>query len=153
MARLLEVNFIALAEMTRTALPELRRGNQPLVVNLGSVLGHFALPNMAAYSASKFAVRGFSDAIRGELRGEVDVLLATPATTKSEFFDDMKEAAAKSKWRPANPPSAETVALKIVQAMIAGKRDVYPPGLPGAAARFNQMAPRLFQGIVNRWGS
>ncbi len=57
-----EVNFFALVEMTRAALPHLRAGRDPLVVNIGSILGHRGIPYSSEYCASKFAVRGFSEA-------------------------------------------------------------------------------------------
>ena len=46
------------------------------------------VPHMLPYCASKFALHGFSDALRAELaRDKIDVLLVSPSTTQSEFFD------------------------------------------------------------------
>ena len=73
----MEVNFFAPLELIRIALPELRQGNQPVIVNVGSVLGHCAVPDKSEYCASKFALHGFSDALREELSSQgIDVLLA-----------------------------------------------------------------------------
>ena len=44
-----EVNFFAAAEMIRTALPILRKGNRPIVVNVGSILGHRGIPHSSEY--------------------------------------------------------------------------------------------------------
>ena len=63
--RVMEVNFFALVEMTRLALPLLAKGSRPIVVNVSSILGHRGVPYNSAYAASKFAVRGFSESIRG----------------------------------------------------------------------------------------
>ena len=60
-----EVNFFSLTELTRLALPYLKRGDDPLLVNMSSVLGHRAVPLKVEYCASKFAVHGFSDALAG----------------------------------------------------------------------------------------
>jgi short-subunit dehydrogenase len=84
----MEVNFFAAAEFTREALPHLVRGNRPIVVNIGSVLGHRAVPAKSEYCASKFALHGLSDALRAELAPQgIDVLLVSPSTTESEFFE------------------------------------------------------------------
>ena len=91
-----EVNFFASAEFIREALPELRQGRSPIVVNVGSVLGHFAVPGKSEYCASKFALHGLSDALRIELgREEIDVLLVSPSTTSSEFFDRLAAASTR----------------------------------------------------------
>jgi len=74
MRRVMEVNFFAAVEMTREALPLLRRSDRPMVVNIGSVLGHRAAPHYTAYCASKFALRGWSQSLRVELASEgIDV--------------------------------------------------------------------------------
>ncbi len=54
--RVFEVNFFAPLEFIREALPELKAGRQPMVVNVASTLGHVGLPKLSEYSASKFAL-------------------------------------------------------------------------------------------------
>ena len=66
---LFEVNFWGVVRMTRAFLPLLRMSEDACVVNLSSVYGLVAPPEQAAYSASKFAVRGFSESLRHELEG------------------------------------------------------------------------------------
>ena len=66
---LFEINFWGVVRMTRAFLPLLRASDDARVVNLSSVYGLVAPPEQAAYSASKFAVRGFSEALRHELEG------------------------------------------------------------------------------------
>jgi len=66
---LMEINFHGLVRMTRAFLPALRASDEARIVNLSSVYGLIAPPGQAAYSASKFAVRGFSNALRHELAG------------------------------------------------------------------------------------
>src|SRR5262249_23083426 len=95
--QVMEVNFFAPAGFLREALPLLRQGQNPIVVNVGSVLGHRAVLEKSEYCASKFALHGLSDALRIELaRDGIDVLLVSPSTTASEF----SEAAAGSASRP-----------------------------------------------------
>jgi NAD(P)-dependent dehydrogenase (short-subunit alcohol dehydrogenase family) len=66
---LFEINFWGVVRMTRAFLPLLRASEDARLVNLSSVYGLVAPPEQAAYSASKFAVRGFSEALRHELEG------------------------------------------------------------------------------------
>lgn len=66
---LFEINFWGVVRMTRAFLPLLRASGDARVVNLSSVFGLVAPPEQVAYAASKFAVRGFSEALRHELKG------------------------------------------------------------------------------------
>ena len=66
---LFEINFWGVVRMTRAFLPLLRASGDARVVNLSSVFGLVAPPEQAAYAASKFAVRGFSESLRHELAG------------------------------------------------------------------------------------
>ncbi len=66
---LISINFGGVVRMTRAFLPLLRREPAAQLVNLSSVFGIVAPPGQTAYAASKFAVRGFSEALRHELDG------------------------------------------------------------------------------------
>ncbi len=66
---LFEINFWGVVRMTRAFLPLLRASGDARLVNLSSVYGLVAPPEQTAYAASKFAVRGFSEALRHELEG------------------------------------------------------------------------------------
>ena len=66
---LFSINFWGVVRMTRAFLPTLRRSDDARIVNLSSVFGLVAPPGQAAYVASKFAVRGFSESLRHELEG------------------------------------------------------------------------------------
>lgn len=66
---LFEINFWGVVRMSRAFLPLLRASDDARIVNLSSVYGLVAPPEQAAYASSKFAVRGFSEALRHELEG------------------------------------------------------------------------------------
>lgn len=66
---LMDVNFRAVVRMTRAFLPVLESRPAAQIVNLSSLYGIVAPPGQAAYAASKFAVRGFSEALRHEYAG------------------------------------------------------------------------------------
>ncbi|TFW19960.1 SDR family NAD(P)-dependent oxidoreductase, partial [Massilia arenosa] len=99
---LLEINFHAVVRMTRGFLPLLRERDAARIVNLSSLYGLVAPPGQAAYSASKFAVRGFSNALRHELEMEgsrVGVTVVHPGGVNTSI--------AKSARVPAGAPVDE----------------------------------------------
>ncbi len=150
--RIMDVNFLAPAELTRRMLPSLQVGQQPLVVNIGSVLGHVAVPNKSEYCASKFALRGWSNALRIELqRAGMDLLLVDPNTTQSEFFDQLL---AKQGNVARNPWSmkAETVADRIVRAIRNGRRELVLTTSARAMIWLDFLLAPCFRAVLRRWG-
>jgi len=80
----LETNVQGLIRMTRLCLPHLRDGGH--IVNLGSVAGRQAYPNGALYVTSKFAVRGFTYALREDLLGRpIRITTVDPGLVETEF--------------------------------------------------------------------
>jgi short-subunit dehydrogenase len=65
--RMVQINVVATMQVTRRLLPLLLAQRGARIVNVGSIFGHLGYPGYAAYSASKFALRGFSEALRREL--------------------------------------------------------------------------------------
>ncbi len=144
--RVMDVNFFAPVELIRAALPLLAAGTRPIIVNVSSVLGHCAVPEKSEYCASKFALHGFSDALRAELapRG-IDVLLVSPSTTVTEFFDktlDRQPGAPRS----GSAMSADAVARAMVRAIRKGKHEV----ILSAGGKLLVWADRCCPPLVNR---
>lgn len=120
-----ETNFFGLTETTRAFLPLLKQGVTPAIVNISSVVGKRALPARSLYSASKFAVVGFSEAIRAELAKDgVDVLVVSPGLTKTNFSQNMLEAKAKIPLDHLRGMTSEEVAVAALRAIERGKLDV-----------------------------
>jgi short-subunit dehydrogenase len=148
----MEVNFFAPAEFTREALPALRAGNKPIVVNVGSVLGHRAVPEKSEYCASKFALHGLSDALRIELKKDaIDVLLVSPSTTASEFFDVAAGHATRRPGRRFGAMPAEAVARRIANAMRAGRREIILPAGGKLLVWLDRLCPPLADWMLARW--
>ena len=85
---LFEINFWGVVRMTRAFLPLLRTSNDARVVNISSLYGIVAPPEQAAYAASKFAVRGFSEALRHELEGSgVGVTVVHPGGVNTSIAE------------------------------------------------------------------
>ena len=144
--RIMEVNFFAVAELTRAALPALRASDDAVVANVGSVLGHFAVPKKSEYCASKFAMHGFTDALRMELASDgVDVLLISPSTVRSEFFDQaIRSQGDAAINRYSSTP--ERVAKQIIRAIEYGKREA----ILSLGGNLLVWADRLAAGVMSR---
>ena len=85
---LFEINVWGVVRMTRAFLPLLRKSDDARVVNLSSVYGLISPPGQTAYSASKFAVRGFSNSLRHELAGsKVGVTVVHPGGVATSIAD------------------------------------------------------------------
>jgi short-subunit dehydrogenase len=162
--QVMEVNFFAAAELTRLMIPLLERHPQraassptpapaggpfpaPAIVNIGSIIGHRGLPLNSEYSASKFALRGWSEALRAELAGQrIDVLLVSPGTTETEFFEHLVARREKLPWANAVGIPAAVVAEQTVRALERGRREIFP----NWRGRAMVVANRLFPGFVDR---
>lgn len=109
---LMDINFNGVVRMTRAFLPMLRASDDARIVNLSSIYGIISPPGQSAYSASKFAVRGFSNALRHELEGtSVGVTVVHPGGVAT--------AIAKNARVPAGAPADEVErGRKIAQGML-----------------------------------
>jgi len=123
--QIFETNFFGLTETTRVFLPILRQGRQPAIVNVSSVVGKRALPARSLYSSSKFAVAGFSEAIRAELAKDgIDVIVVSPGLTQTNFSKNMLEQKAKMQLDHMRGMTSEQVAEATLRAVERGTYDV-----------------------------
>jgi 3-hydroxy acid dehydrogenase/malonic semialdehyde reductase len=104
----LETNVHGLLRMTRLCLPHLRDGGH--IVNMGSIAGRQAYENAAVYVASKFAVRGFTYALREDLLGRpIHLTTVDPGLVETNFSrvrfrgDEEKAAAVYANVEPVRP--------------------------------------------------
>jgi 3-hydroxy acid dehydrogenase/malonic semialdehyde reductase len=111
-ATVIETNVLGLMRMTRLCLPHIRDGGH--IVNIGSIAGRQAYENAAVYVASKFAVRGFTYALREDLLGRpirlttVDPGLVESGFSKVRFRGD--EERAKHVYEGVDPLTPEDIA-------------------------------------------
>jgi short-subunit dehydrogenase len=149
---LMEVNYFAPVEFIREAVPMLREGRQPLIVNIGSILGQRAAPHKSEYSASKCALHGFTEAVRPELAQlGIETLLAAPGPTESEHFDHLLEDKGLP-WREPKRMPASQVAEQIVRAIKQGKSFLVTGWPSRLWLLFNRLAPRLVDRLMRRYG-
>lgn len=151
--RILEVNFFAPAELTRQLIPLLRNGDDSLVVNIGSVLGHRAIPFNSEYCASKFALRGWSESLRAELnKVPIAVLMVSPGTINTEFFDHMIFDHKATPWASQKGISVEAVARRTVRAMRWRRHEIYPNWRAHGLVWINRLCPGLVDRVLNLYG-
>jgi NAD(P)-dependent dehydrogenase (short-subunit alcohol dehydrogenase family) len=99
----IEVNLIGQLAVIQSFLPFIRKGKGK-IVNMGSVCGHFALPFSGAYSASKFALEGATDALRRELMPwNIGVSLIELGAIATPIWDKILDKAHKQTTRKLNP--------------------------------------------------
>jgi len=151
--RIMEVNFFACTELTRHAIPLLEAGQNPMIVNVSSILGHRGIPHNSEYCASKFALHGWSEAIRPELtRKKIDLLLVSPGTTETEFFDHLIAKQDNSPWPPQKGIPSAKVAEQILHAIQHRRHEIYPNWRGRALVLLNRFCPRLVDAIMTRYG-
>jgi len=81
-----EVNVFGLAAMTKAILPSMRHQKSGTIVNLSSALGLVTLPTMGYYSATKFAVEGYSEALQQEVAAlGIDVMIVEPSGARTNW--------------------------------------------------------------------
>ena len=148
--RLFQVNFWGTVYGSLVAVEHLRERGGTLI-NVGSVAGDFAIPMQGMYSASKHAIRGFTDALRMELEADrvpVNVTLIKPASIDSPLPGRSRNYMANE---PTLPPPAYTpheVALAILSAATEIRRDVYVGGAGKVLSVMAQASPHLFDAFA-----
>lgn len=150
--RIFEVDFFAATELTRLAIPYLKKGSEPAVCVVSSVLGHRAVPGKSEYCAAKFALRGWAESLRLELQPcGIDVVTVSPSTTRSEFFDSLVDTVRGAKSPSLGAQSAESVAKHILGALQRRKRDlVLSPG-GKALVWLSRLAPSLTDRLLLKY--
>jgi NAD(P)-dependent dehydrogenase (short-subunit alcohol dehydrogenase family) len=152
---LMNVNFWGVVYGTKAFLPHLRASGEGHIVNISSIFGIMAVPGNGTYNASKFAVRGFTEALRQELEltgGNVSATCVHPGGIKtniaraSRVTAEMEQmlggdvAQAKANFEKSFITSAEDAAKTILRAVRRNQRRV----LVGRDAKFLDLLVRLF---------
>ncbi|NNC99862.1 MAG: SDR family NAD(P)-dependent oxidoreductase [Gammaproteobacteria bacterium] len=166
---LMNINFYGVLYGTKAFLPVLEKADWGHIVNISSLFGLVSVPDQAAYNASKFAVRGMTDALRMELE-EIDSTVSCTTVHPGGIKTNIARSARISRNQPADfeqehaksvadfdkiaRTTAEQAAVQIVKAVLSNKRRL----LIGADARFVDKIqrlwptayPRIFNFLVER---
>lgn len=145
--RHMELNFNAVVRLTEALLPLLRASAPSAIVNVASTAGRVARARTGAYSASKFALVGWTDSLYAEERPHgVHVGMVLPGFIATEGFPatELKEKAL-TRWLVSNP---EAVAAAIHEVGPGGKPERYVPRYYAIPAVARIVAPRLVRRVL-----
>ncbi len=147
--RTLVTNALAPVLLCQAMLPGLARQPQAHIVNVGSILGSIALPGNSVYAASKFALRGFSEALRRELADtQIRVHYLAPRATRTALNTAAVAAMNQELGVVMDPP--ETVAEALVRLLETERRARYLGWPEKLFVRINAILPGLVDGSLRR---
>lgn len=145
----MQTNLVAPMLLTRAMLPHLLSRPQARVICVGSALGAIGLPGYSVYSASKFGLRGFAQALRRELLGSaVQVQYLGPRATKTGFNSEAAEQHAQQTGSKMDTP--ERVAQELLTLLHSGAAERFVGYPEKLAVRINGLAPSLLDGSFKR---
>lgn len=149
LGQVLRTNLLAPMRLTQALLPWLRSRPRAQVIQVGSVLGRLGLPGYSVYSASKFGLRGFSEALRRELRGSsVRVQYLGPRSTRTAFNDRRVDAYHRATGTAVDEPPRVAAALAELLESGAAERFLgFPEKL---AVRLGGLVPTLLDGAFDK---
>lgn len=139
---MLAVNISAPICLTKALLPLLKQADSAMVVNVGSTYGSIGYPGYASYCATKFALRGFSEALRRELADtRVGVLYVAPRATRTRMNSPAAQALNDALKSSVDDP--QTVAAAVLHAIAGDRRDLYLGWPERFFVRLNGLLPNL----------
>lgn len=144
---LMGINFWGVVYGTKAFLPMLRKSQQGHLVNLSSIFGIVGIPTQSAYNAAKFAVRGYTEALRHELRGSnVHICCVHPGGIKTNIARNSRSVAGADRAASIAhfDQMANTTAESAARQIITGIEKRKVRLLIGADAKWLSFLSRLF---------
>lgn len=139
-----EVNVLGMMVLTQKLAIEMVERNQGQIINVASMAGKMATPKSTVYSATKFAVLGFSNALRLELKPfNVKVTTVNPGPIATDFFDTADPSGDYLASLDMFVLQPEKLAKAIVRGMIRPKREINKPVVMEAASRLYTVFPHI----------
>ncbi len=158
-ARLFQTNYWGVVYGSKAAVAHLKRRGGGALINVGSVASDIGAPDLGAYTASKHAVKGFTDSLRIELLREkapISVTLIKPAGFNRPVASDARDQLGGEARIPPALYAPEVVADAILHAAVTPKRDIIVGGVGVMqvmfATRLPWLADRLTPGAADRGG-
>lgn len=148
-AKLFAINLVAPIQLIQSLLPHFQGRPLAHVVNIGSIFGSIGFPCFATYSASKFGLRGFSEALRRELaETAVRVHYVAPRYTRTALNSGPVARMAEALKMKQDDP--DWVAAQVVAAIERDAAETYLGWPEKLFVRINAILPRLVDGALIR---
>jgi short-subunit dehydrogenase len=123
-SQMMHINAVVPIQLAHAVLPQFLKQNSGKIVNLGSIFGSIGFPHYATYSASKFALRGFSQALRRELiYNNITVTYIAPRAIKTPMNDEVASKMLAATKTAMDEP--RVVVEEIIKAIEADKQEHY----------------------------
>lgn len=150
---LIDINFWGVVHGTKIFLPLLEKEKSAHIINISSIFGIFAPPGQAAYCASKFAVRGFTECLRQELAGSnIAVSVVHPGGVSTNIANDARigagvsltETEIRERRKRINKNLARTAPERAAEIIVRGIKRREPRIMIGSDSRGLDMIARFF---------
>lgn len=144
----MRTNFLGTAYCTKAFLGSMLKRRSGHIVNVASLAGSFGVAGMACYSASKYAILGFSESLYHELHGTgVEVTVVSPIGVKTEFFNHVSFGRKKPNYAGffLEP---QTVSKAILKASCSGRLEIMVPFYIRAGVWLKQTFPYFLNPLV-----
>ncbi|NIM25061.1 MAG: SDR family NAD(P)-dependent oxidoreductase [Nitrososphaeria archaeon] len=140
-------NYFGMIYCVKNFLPSMIKKKSGHIVNVASVAASFGLPGIASYCASKFAMLGFSEGLKHELKGTgVGITVVSPIMVRTNFFDH-PSFEKMPKYSPTSL-SPETVANAILKAANSSRLEIIVPSFVRGAVWMKETFPYLINPIL-----
>jgi uncharacterized protein len=150
---LFDTNLFGAVECMQAVVPVMKKQGGGSIINLSSVAGHIAVPYMAAYCASKFALNAIGKAARVELKASgIHVMTVCPGYVSTEFGNNAVKGDDRQRISAAVRAgiTPERVARAVLRGYLRQSREVVVPWHDRIVIRFYQLFPRLVEWSMAR---
>lgn len=145
--QLYQTNLIAPVLLTQRVVPQMIAQGHGHIVNVGSIFGSIGFACFVNYSSSKFALRGFSEALRRELEEDgIAVTYVAPRAVRTALNNAAVYRMAEAVKMPMDDPAQ--VAAQIVAAIETERKDIYLGWPEKLFVRINGLLPRIVDGAL-----
>jgi uncharacterized protein len=139
-------NYFGMIYFTKIFLDSMIRRNSGHVINIASLAASFGIPGMAAYCGSKFAMLGFSESLRRELRKTgVKISVISPIGVKTNFFNNEYFNNKTPMKYMLNP---EKVSKAVLNSLTSDSFQIFVPSISGLSVPFKCCFPAIIDSII-----
>ncbi len=145
----MDTNYFGMIYCTKNFLPSMLKNKSGHIVNVASVAASFGLPGIASYCASKFAMLGFSEGLKHELKGTgIGITVVSPIMVQTNFLEH-PSFEKMPKFSPASL-SSKTVAKTILKAANSSRLEIIVPSVVRGAVWVKNTFPYFINPILGK---